>query len=75
MAGVLDQLEAIRAQAGEVRTTGLDNDTVCHFVSRDPEPELRAAAARGLAELDAEALRLAAATLCKLLDETATTPQ
>ena len=37
MAGVLDQLEAIRAQAGEVRTTGLDNDTVCAFVSRDPE--------------------------------------
>lgn len=37
MAGVLDQLKAIRAQAGEVRTTGLDDDTVCQFVSRDPE--------------------------------------
>ena len=37
MAGVLDQLETIRAQAGEVRTTGLDNDTVCTFVSHDPE--------------------------------------
>lgn len=37
MAGVLDQLEAIRAQAGAIRTTGLDNDTVCNFVSRDPE--------------------------------------
>lgn len=37
MAGVLDQLAAIRAQAGEVRTTGLDDNTVCQFVSRDPE--------------------------------------
>jgi len=37
VAGVLDQLEAIRAHAGEIRTTGLDNDTVCNFVSRDPE--------------------------------------
>ena len=37
MPGVLDQLEAIREQSGKVRTTGLDNDTVCQFVSRDPD--------------------------------------
>ena len=37
MAGVLDQLKTIREQSGEARTTGLDNDTVCQFVSRDPD--------------------------------------
>ena len=37
MAGVLEQLNAIRAKAGEVRTTGLDDTTVCEFVSRDAD--------------------------------------
>jgi acetylornithine/succinyldiaminopimelate/putrescine aminotransferase len=37
MAGVLEQLNAIREKAGEVRTTGLDDTTVCEFVSRDPD--------------------------------------
>ncbi len=37
MAGVLEQLKAIRAKAGDVLTTGLDDTTVCQFVSRDPE--------------------------------------
>lgn len=36
MAGVLEQLEAIRSKAGERRTLGLDDDTVCRFVSTDP---------------------------------------
>jgi acetylornithine/succinyldiaminopimelate/putrescine aminotransferase len=36
MAGVLEQLKAIRDKAGEHRTTGLDDTTVCQFVSRDP---------------------------------------
>ena len=36
MAGVLEQLNAIRDKAGERRTVGLDDDTVCHFVTRDP---------------------------------------
>ena len=37
VAGVLEQLNAIRAKAGEVRTTGLDDTTVCEFVSRDAD--------------------------------------
>ena len=38
MAGVLEQLNAIRAKGGDdVRTTGLSDETVCQFVSRDPE--------------------------------------
>ena len=37
VAGVLDQLKTIRGQSGEARTTGLDDDTVCQFVSRDPD--------------------------------------
>ncbi len=36
MAGVLEQLNAIRAKAGEHRTTGIDDNTVCQFVSHDP---------------------------------------
>jgi acetylornithine/succinyldiaminopimelate/putrescine aminotransferase len=36
MAGVLEKLNAIRAKAGDHRTTGLDDTTVCQFVSRDP---------------------------------------
>ncbi len=36
MAGVLEQLKAIRDKAGERRTVGLDDNTVCQFVSRDP---------------------------------------
>lgn len=36
MAGILDQLKAIRAEAGEHRTVGLDDNTVCQFVSKDP---------------------------------------
>lgn len=35
MAGVLDQLKSIRAHAGEHRTVGLDNDTVCRFAMKD----------------------------------------
>jgi acetylornithine/succinyldiaminopimelate/putrescine aminotransferase len=37
VAGVLEQLEAIRAKAGRARTTGLDDQTICEFASRDPE--------------------------------------
>jgi len=36
MAGVLEQLKAIREKTGERRTVGLDDNTVCQFVSRDP---------------------------------------
>ncbi|MEM7414280.1 MAG: aminotransferase class III-fold pyridoxal phosphate-dependent enzyme [Gemmatimonadota bacterium] len=36
MAGILEQLNAIRAEAGERRTVGLDDTTVCQFVSKDP---------------------------------------
>ena len=36
MAGILEQLNAIRAEAGEQRTVGLDDTTVCQFVSKDP---------------------------------------
>ena len=36
MAGVLEQLNAIRSKAGERRTVGLDDTTVCEFVSKDP---------------------------------------
>jgi acetylornithine/succinyldiaminopimelate/putrescine aminotransferase len=35
MAGVLDQLKSIRSLAGEHRTVGLDDDTVCRFVQQD----------------------------------------
>jgi len=34
--GVLEQLEAIRSSAGERRTVGLDDTTVCQFVTSDP---------------------------------------
>ncbi|MDH3270679.1 MAG: aminotransferase class III-fold pyridoxal phosphate-dependent enzyme [Gemmatimonadota bacterium] len=37
MAGVLEQLNAIRSKAGERRTVGLDDNTVCQFVSHDPD--------------------------------------
>ncbi len=37
MAGVLEQLKTIREKSGgEIRTTGLDDNTICHFVSHDP---------------------------------------
>ena len=35
MASVLEQLNAIRSAAGERLTAGLDDETVCQFVSRD----------------------------------------
>jgi len=37
VAGVLEQLNAIRSKAGERRTVGLDDNTVCQFVSHDPD--------------------------------------
>lgn len=37
MAGVLEQLQAIRSKSGERRTLGLDDNTVCQFATRDPE--------------------------------------
>jgi acetylornithine/succinyldiaminopimelate/putrescine aminotransferase len=36
VASVLEQLNAIRSNAGERRTTGLDDTTVCQFVTSDP---------------------------------------
>lgn len=36
MASVLEQLNAIREKTGERRTKGLDDNTVCQFVSKDP---------------------------------------
>jgi acetylornithine/succinyldiaminopimelate/putrescine aminotransferase len=36
VASVLEQLNAIRSSAGERRTTGLDDTTVCQFVTNDP---------------------------------------
>lgn len=36
MASVLEQLKAIRDRAGERRTVGLDDTTVCQFVTNDP---------------------------------------
>jgi len=55
VAGVLEQLDAIRSKAGEVLTTGLDNETVCQFASRDPElVEAVNAATRELAALESE---------------------
>lgn len=55
MAGVLEQLNAIRAKAGETRTTGLDDQTICEFASRDPElVEAVDAATEEFAELERE---------------------
>ena len=36
MASVLEQLNAIRSKAGERRTVGLDDQTVCQLVTNDP---------------------------------------
>lgn len=36
MAGILEQLQAIRSKGGERRTLGLDDDTVCRFATKDP---------------------------------------
>lgn len=36
MASILDQLNSIRSRAGHRETVGLDDQTVCSFVSRDP---------------------------------------
>jgi len=36
VASVLEQLNAIRSNAGERRTVGLDDTTVCQFVTNDP---------------------------------------
>lgn len=35
MASILEQLNAIRAKSGERRTQGLDDNTVCQFVTKD----------------------------------------
>jgi len=37
VAGVLEQLQAIRSKAGERRTLGLDDDTICRFATSDPD--------------------------------------
>ena len=55
VAGVLEQLGAIRAKAGETRTTGLDDQTICDFATRDPElVEAVDAATKELAALESE---------------------
>jgi len=36
VAGILEKLESIRAEAGARHTVGLDDDTICHFASDDP---------------------------------------
>lgn len=36
MAGILEQLQAIRSKAGERRTLGLDDDIICRFAGSDP---------------------------------------
>ena len=36
MASVQEQLDAIRSTSGARRTVGLDNTTVCQFVTNDP---------------------------------------
>ena len=36
MASVQEQLDAIRSKSGARRTVGLDNTTVCQFVTNDP---------------------------------------
>lgn len=55
MAGVLEKLEAIRSKAGERRTLGLDDDTVCRFVSTDPSlPETVDAAIKEYETLERE---------------------
>lgn len=37
MAGVMEQLQAIRSAGGERNTEGLPEETVCQFAARDPE--------------------------------------
>lgn len=55
MAGVLEQLEAIRSKAGERRTLGLDDDTVCRFATEDSSlVEAVAAAEKELEALEEE---------------------
>ena len=55
MAGVLEKLETIRSKAGERHTLGLDDDTICRFVSTDPDlPEAVDAAVEEFDRLEDE---------------------
>lgn len=55
MAGVLEKLGKIRSKAGERRTIGLDDETICRFVSTDPDlPEAVDAAVEEFDKLQGE---------------------
>lgn len=55
MAGVLEKLDKIRSRAGERRTIGLDDETICRFVSRDPDlPEAVDSAVEEFEKLQSE---------------------
>ena len=55
MAGVLEKLQTIRSRAGDRHTLGLDDDTICRFVSKDPDlPEAVDAAVHEFERLEDE---------------------